>query len=464
MENLVYLDNAATTFPKPDAMHDFMADFYRRCGVNPGRTGCDLAMEAEAVIHGCREKLSALFNGSLVDSGRAPDPDRVVFAMNATGALNLMIRGVLGPGRHVVTTCLEHNSVLRPVNHMVELGAAASFVSCDDEGFIDPADVRRAIRPETALVIVNHGSNVLGTVQDLAAIGEVCREAGVPLGVDAAQTAGVVPIDMAACGISFLAFTGHKGLFGPTGTGGLCVAPDARIERSLWGGTGVRSAERLHLEEFPWRLEAGTLNLLGIAGLSKGVDWVLAHGVEALRAQELDLLGLLQEGLAGIPGVTQHGTRRLDRRTAVLSVSVDGFDAGDVGTFLDVDHDILTRTGLHCAPLAHERMGTAPAGTVRFSLGPWNTREDVARAVAAMREIAGRGRDAKPAVRAVRARSALRKPWGCPLTKNRTPRCFGLCVPAGTKGLCGREAAHALTGRTGDAIRAYGPLRGGGGE
>ena len=216
----IYLDNAATTFPKPGAMHDAMCRFYRDCGVNPGRTGCDLALRAEEMIHGARRKLSTFFNPSLDREGKRKDPNRLVFALNATAALNLIIRGTLGPGDHVVTTMLEHNSVIRPVNQMVKLGCQATFVRPDPEGYVDPEEIRKAIRKDTKLVLVNHGSNVTGAVQDLAAIGRVCREEDVWFGVDAAQTAGVIPIDMAEWGIDFLAFTGHKGLFGPTGTGG----------------------------------------------------------------------------------------------------------------------------------------------------------------------------------------------------------------------------------------------------
>ena len=271
---------------------------------------------------------------------------------------------------------------------MVRAGAEATYVSPDAEGYVDPAEIRRAIRRSTRLVVVNHGSNVIGTVQDIAAIGTICEEAGVPFAVDAAQTAGVVPIDMAESRVDFLCFTGHKGLFGPTGSGGICVADDAEIEGTLWGGTGVRSAVPYHLEEYPYRLEAGTLNLLGIAGLSAGCDWIEARGMDAILRHEIELLALLQDGLSEIRGVRIHGTRRLEDRVAVLSVTVDGYDSGDVGTILDVEYGILTRTGLQCAPLVHEHVGTSPRGTVRFSVGPFNTREQIEKTVRAVAEIA----------------------------------------------------------------------------
>ncbi len=388
MTGLVYLDNAATTFPKPDVTHEAVHDFYKNAGVNPGRTGCDLALEAEKMIQETRKKFSAFFNPSLAAAGKEKDPNRLCFTLNATMSLNLIVNGTLGPGDHVVTTMVEHNSVIRPVNHKVKDGAEATFVVPDGEGYVDPEDIRKAIKKNTKLVIVNHASNVTGVVQDLEAIGAVCREESVPFAVDTAQSAGVIPVDMAACNISFLAFTGHKGLFGPTGTGGLCVADDAEIRGTVYGGTGVRSAHPYHLEEYPYRLEAGTLNLAGIAGLSAGLGWVIEKGPDAIHNGEMDLLATLQNGLSEIKGVKIWGTTNLERRVATMSVTVANYDAADVGTILDVEYGVLTRTGLHCAPLIHQHHGSAPRGTVRFSVGPFNTEEHVQAAVKAVAEIA----------------------------------------------------------------------------
>jgi cysteine desulfurase/selenocysteine lyase len=391
MEGIIYLDNAATTFPKPDEVHDRMNEFYKSAGVNPGRTGCDMAMQAEQMISETRRLLSAFFSPSLVRAGKPKDPNRLVFTMNATHGLNLILRGTLGPGDHVVTTHVEHNSVIRPVNHLVRgFGAQAAFVRPDAEGYLDPEDIRRAIRKNTKLVIVNHASNVTGAVQDIRAIGKVCREAGVPFAVDTAQTAGVLPIDMAECHISFLAFTGHKALFGPTGTGGVCVADDAEIRSSVWGGTGVKSAQLFHLEEFPYRLEAGTLNLMGICGLHAGQEWIAKRSMSSIHLHEMELLALLQEAFQSIQGVTIHGTTRLDARVATLSITVNGWDPSDVGTMLDVDHNIITRTGLQCAPLIHDHMGSSPRGTVRFSFGPFNTKAEVEVTAKAVAEIAAK--------------------------------------------------------------------------
>jgi cysteine desulfurase family protein len=387
MQKIIYLDNAATSFPKPDVVHDTAHDFYQSSGVNPGRTGCDMALGAEQMIQGVRKGLSALFNRSLVEAGKPKDSNRLCFTLNATMSLNLILNGTVKPGDHVVTTMLEHNSVIRPVNHRVKEGAEATYVVPDPEGYLDPEEIRKAIRPNTTLVMVNHASNVTGVVQDLTAIGAVCREEGVPLAVDTAQSAGVLPIDMAESNISFLAFTGHKGLLGPSGTGGVCVADDAEIEGTLFGGTGVKSAYPYHLTEYPYRLEAGTLNLMGIAGISAGLAWIDERGMENIHRRELDLLGQLQEGFKGIKGVRIWGTERLENRVATMSVTVENFDAEDVGTILDVEYGIQTRTGLHCAPLIHEHHGTVPRGTVRFSVGPFNEEEHVEAAVRAMAEI-----------------------------------------------------------------------------
>ncbi len=388
MGGMIYLDNAATSFPKPDAVHDKMIHFYRTCGVNPGRSGCDMALQAEAMVDGARRKLSALFNASLVAAGKPKDPARLVFTSNATHSLNLILKGTVGPGDHVITTWMEHNSVLRPVNHLVRQGAEATFLRPGVDCRVDPEEIRRAIQPNTKLVIVNHGSNVCGVVQDIPAIGAVCRQAGVPLAIDAAQTAGAFPIDMAEWQVGFVAFTGHKSLLGPTGTGGVCVADDAEIASTMWGGTGVRSAEPYHLEEYPWRLEAGTLNVLGIAGLSAGMDWIAERRLDVIQEREDALAALLAQGLREIRGVTVYAPADGQPRVPTLSITLKGWDPSDVGTLLDVDYNILTRTGLQCAPKVHEHLGTAPRGTVRFSVGPFNTREDILSAVKAVGEIA----------------------------------------------------------------------------
>jgi len=384
----IYLDNAATSFPKPEVVRDAMGSFCRQSGVNPGRSGCDLGLRAEAMVFSTRRQLSEFFNQTAVQAGRPPDPNRLCFTSNATASLNLIVNGVLRPGDHVVTTVVEHNSVIRPVNHATRRGVEATYVDSDHEGYVDPADIRAAIKGNTRLVIVNHASNVIGAVQDIEAIGAVCRDEGVDFAIDAAQTAGILPIDMALCNIRYLAFTGHKGLFGPTGIGGICVADDAEISSSLYGGTGVRSADPFQVDEWPHRLEAGTPNLGGIAGLDAAQGWLRERGIDSIYRHELGLLERLMAGLAEIDGVVLHGHTRLERRVAVCSFSVEGRNPAEVGTFLDVDYGILTRTGLECAPLIHKRMGTFPNGTIRFSIGPFNTEDHIEKAIRAVYEIA----------------------------------------------------------------------------
>lgn len=382
---LHYLDNAATTFPKPESVLQHAVTFCASACVNPGRSTFDLAAEAETMLREARQKLCSLFGGT--------DYNRLTFGYNATDALNLVIFGIMRRGGHVVTTRLEHNSVLRPIAHCEdEFGAEATFVPFDGDGFVDPQDIRRAIRADTRLVIVNHGSNVIGVVQDVAAIGAVCREAGVTFCIDAAQTAGMIPIDMQAMNIDVVAFTGHKSLLGPMGIGGLCVGEGVEIAHSRGGGTGVKSAQRLHLDEYPYRLEFGTPNMMGIAGLSKGVDFIHDRGgVKAVHARETELAKILWEGLRDTDGVRLFCARTIDRRTPVFSFNIRDIDPAQVGTRLDVDYDVACRTGLHCAPLVHEDIGTAPDGAVRLSIGPLTKEEDVRAAVNAVREIAADG-------------------------------------------------------------------------
>ena len=380
--SLIYLDNAATSFPKPEDTYVFMDRFYRSHGVNPGRSGYDLCMEAGQLVDDTRKLLTAFFNGT--------DPNRLVFSYNSTDALNLALFGMIGRGDHVVTTALEHNAVLRPLHHLsVEAGVEVEHVPFDARGFVDPGEIARRFKANTRLVAVNHASNVIGTVQPIAEIGRLCRERDIRLVVDASQTAGKLPIDVQAMNIDVLAFTGHKSLMGPTGIGGMYVREGVEIRHTRAGGTGVRSAQRSHLDEYPWRLEYGTPNVVGIAGLHAGLKWILERGLASIEAHEARLLRMLVEGLRAVAGVTLYCQDDLADHIAVMIFNIDGFEAGDTGTILDVDHDIACRTGLHCAPRVHEQIGTDRIhGAVRLGIGPFNTDDHIAAAIRAVREIA----------------------------------------------------------------------------
>jgi len=382
MNKLIYLDNSATSFPKPEIVYEFMDSFYRTHGVSPGRSGFDAAIETEEIVQNTRKMLAGIFNGD--------DPNRLTFSYNASDSLNMILMGLAEKGDHVVTTKLEHNSVLRPLHHLELNGVVeVSHIPFDKQGYIHPDDIKKAIRKNTKMVVVNHGSNVIGTVQPIADIGKICKDAGVCFVVDASQSAGAIPIDMKAMGIDALAFTGHKCLMGPTGIGGSYIMEDLPIKGTRFGGTGVRSAQKTHLTEFPFRMECGTLNTVGVAGLYAGTKWVLEQGIEKLHAQEMALWEKLKNGVKDIENITLYCADGPANRNAVLSMNIDKFDSGDVGTLLDVDYDIACRTGLQCAPLVHEGIGTIDIhGTVRLSIGPFNTEAHIDAAIEALKDIA----------------------------------------------------------------------------
>jgi len=380
---MIYLDNSATTFPKPDAVYDFMCNFYRKHGVNPGRSGFDAAIETEEIIFNTRKLLTDLFNGG-------GDPNRLTFSYNATDSLNLILQGLAEKGDHVITTMLEHNSVLRPLYCMQQQGLIdVAYVPFDNAGYVSPDDIKKSIKPNTKFVVCTHCSNVLGTVQPLAEIGKICKEAGVLFVVDGSQGAGAANVDMVAENIDVYVFTGHKCLMGPTGIGGSYVREGVNIRHTRYGGTGVRSAYPAHLEEYPYRLEAGTLNLVGVAGLNAGVKWVLEQGIENLHSKEMILWNKLRLAVQNIDGVTTYCATGTENQNPVLNINIRGFEAADVGTMLDVDYDIACRTGLQCAPKVHERIGTIDKhGTVRLSIGAFNTAQDIDTAIEAVKDIA----------------------------------------------------------------------------
>ncbi len=383
MKDLIFLDNGATSYPKPEEVYSFMDQFYRNFGVNPGRSGYDLCMETGELVEETRAMLTDFFNGG-------EDANRLCFSYNSTDALNLIINGMLEEGDHAVTTTIEHNSVLRPLYHLYKYkGVELDHIPFDAKGFVDPDDFPRKFKKNTKLVVVNHASNVIGTIQPIKEIGKHCRERGIPFVIDVSQSAGKIPIDMEDQNVDLVAFTGHKSLLGPTGIGGLYVREGIEIRHTRAGGTGVRSAVRTHLDEYPYRLEYGTLNTLGVAGLHAGIKWIEKQGMENIHEQEMRLTAMLRDGLKDVEGVTLYCQDDLADHISIFLFNVDGLEALNTGTILDVDYNIACRTGLHCAPLVHEQIGTAEIhGAVRFGIGPFNTEEHIKIAVEAVKEMA----------------------------------------------------------------------------
>jgi len=382
MDKLIFLDNGSTSFPKPEEVYTFMDHFYRNFGVNPGRSGYDLCMEAGELVEKTRDMLTKFFNGK--------DPNRLCFSYNSTDALNLIINGMLEEGDHAVSTTIEHNSVLRPLYHLYKYkGVEVDHIPFDRKGFVDPDDFPKKIKKNTKLVIVNHASNVIGTIQPVKEIGKYCKEREIPFVVDVSQSAGKIPVDIEELNIDVIAFTGHKSLLGPTGIGGLYVREGIEIKHTKAGGTGVRSAVPTHLFEYPYRLEYGTLNTLGVAGLHAGLKWIQREGLKNIHSQEMKLVTKLRDGLKNVEGVTLYCQDDLTDHIAIFLFNIDGLEALNTETILDVDYNIACRTGLHCAPLAHKQLGTAKIhGAARFGIGPFNTEEHIKIAIEAVKEIA----------------------------------------------------------------------------
>jgi cysteine desulfurase / selenocysteine lyase len=375
-----YLDNAATSFPKPEAVYQAMDRFARSSLANPGRAGHKMALAAEHALDDGRHRLNHFFNGR--------GPDRFVFTLNCTDALNMAFKGVLQPGDHVITTDLEHNSISRPLRAMeIANHITLTRVKADASGTVDPDAIRKVVTPKTRLLAIGHASNVIGTVQPIAEIGAVARERDILFLVDCAQTAGVLPIDIQAVHIDLLALPGHKGLMGPTGTGALYVSPRVKIKEWREGGTGGDSSSETQPKEFPYYLEGGTPNVLGVAGLSAGIQWVESEGLDKIRAHEVGLTERLWRQFDELPGVEVFGHRDFGRRVGTISFRSEALPAADLGGILDQAFDIAIRPGLHCAPYTHRALGTFPDGTVRVSPGPSSTDADIDRLVGALREI-----------------------------------------------------------------------------
>lgn len=379
---MIYLDHAATSWPKPPAVVRTMADYLENAGGNPGRSGHRLSIAAARYVYDTRDALAELFH--------APDPLRIIFTHNVTYAINLALRGLLHAGDHVVTSSIEHNSVMRPLRELELQGVQLTVVCCKPDGTLDLDAMHRAVTPGTRLVVVNHASNVMGAILPVKEIAQIAHAAGALLLVDAAQTAGTLPIDVAAMGIDLFAFTGHKGLQGPPGTGGLVIGPGVDVSELaplVRGGTGSRSEFEEQPDDLPDRYESGTPNGVGLAGLGAGVHWILERSIDCIRAHELELASALITGLRSIKGVTVYGPRDPAQSVAVVSCRVQGQRVSDIGLRLDDDYEIFCRVGLHCAPAGHKTIGTFPEGTIRLAPGIFTTLEDIQATVRAFEKL-----------------------------------------------------------------------------
>ncbi len=387
MPERTYMDNSATSFPKPASVVEAMVDFSRECGASAGRGAYAEAKACERILSECRARLAELIN--------AESPERIVFTLNCSEAQNIVIRGRLNnapPGSAAIATAMEHNSTLRPYNALSEQnGLSPEFVACDPStGLVNPADVEAAIRPETRLISCVHVSNVTGTLMPVDQVAAIARSRAVPCLIDAAQSVGHVPIDVQALGADFVAFPGHKGLLGPLGTGVLYIRTGAEHDLPTMkeGGTGTISEVATQPTTMPDKYEIGSHNAVGIAGLLAGVNWLLDRGVESLRAHDVALCERFLDATADVAGLTVFGTREIEHRTGVFSVAVEGVSPGELAGLLEQDFGVLTRPGIHCAPLAHETIGTHPHGTCRLSFGAFTTLEQVGRATEALAQIA----------------------------------------------------------------------------
>lgn len=384
----LYMDNAATSFPKPKVVIEAMVRYATELGASAGRGAYREAVETANILGECRRRLNQLFHGEKAE--------HFVFTLNCSDALNLAIKGLVDPKKknHGICTHIDHNSILRPMNAMEDQGwLEQTRVKVDPiNGLVDPADIRKAIRPETRFIAITHASNVTGTIQPIREIGEIARECAVPFIVDAAQSAGHIPIDVREDCIDLLAAPGHKALLGPLGTGFLYIRPGIeKILRTLReGGTGSVSELDRQPEFLPDKYEPGSHNAIGIAGLNEGVKWILDQGVEKLAAHDLDLVRTMLEGLSDIKGLTYYGPRGVQNRLGVFSVRIEGFEPYELAAVLESHYGILTRPGIHCAPLAHQAIGTTEyGGTTRFSFSPFLSKQDVKFVTDALAEIAG---------------------------------------------------------------------------
>lgn len=383
-DNVIYLDNAATSWPKPQEVADVMSDFIRRRCANPGRSGHRMSVDTARMIFSVRNSISDLLG--------SPDPLMISFTHNATYALNIAINGLLKPGDHVITSSVEHHSVMRPLRALEADGVELTVLPCARDGTLDPCEINRAIKKNTRAIVLTHASNVTGTILPIDEAGVIARNNNICLIVDSAQTAGVLPINVIKSGIDLLAFTGHKGLYGPQGTGGLYIHKglEDSMKPFILGGTGSKSEMEEQPDFMPDKFESGTPNSPGIAGLGAGIEFLFRTGIDKIMHKKQTLTRKFIDGIQSIKGVTVYGPKADKGRISIISINIAGKSASEVSQSLDEDFGIMTRPGLHCAPSAHRTIGTFPGGTVRFCIGYFNTEDHISAALRALEIISAK--------------------------------------------------------------------------
>lgn len=381
----VYLDNAATSFPKPQCVIDTMVDFMSNIGSNPGRGGYNKSLKSGRIVYETRNLINNLLNG--------PGVDNTIFTQNITMSLNTVLKGMIKEGWHVITTSLEHNSVMRPLRRLeAERNISISTAQCKQDGTLDAGDIEKLITDKTRAVIMTHASNLIGTILPVEEVGAICKKHGLYLIIDTAQTAGVIDIDFKRFNADVIAFTGHKGLLGPQGTGGFLISDRAAQVTLplLEGGTGSMSHMESQPEILPDKYESGTLNTVGIAGLKAAIEFINSTGIDNIREHEKKLTSMFIEVLTCTPKVTVYGPLDSSKQTSTISINIEGYDSSEISYMLDSEYGIMTRSGMHCTPCAHKTIGTYPGGTVRFSIGYFNTEDDIQYTLDAIKEICHR--------------------------------------------------------------------------
>jgi cysteine desulfurase family protein len=381
MEDAIYFDNAATSWPKPKQVLHAMKNYLEEIGGSPGRSGHRMSISASRLIEETRETVGKIFHFH--------DTSRIVFTKNVTEALNICIFSLLQPGDHVITSSTEHNSVMRPLRHLEKMGVSLSIVKCNSDGAVNHEAIVKELKRNTKLVILTHASNVTGTILPVREVASTCKERKIPLLVDCAQTAGAIPMDLELDKYDncIMAFTGHKSLFGPTGTGGMCIGNSITLSPLICGGTGSKSDKDTQPDFLPDQLESGTINVLGLAGLKAGIEFLLKEGLSMIRKHEKKLIETFLNGAIHINGLKIYGTKNIEKQTGIVSFNIENISPSIIGLILDRKYSIMCRIGLHCNPNAHKTSGTFPDGTIRFSFSYFNTIEQIEKSITALKEI-----------------------------------------------------------------------------